>query len=149
MMPGRISQEVVADRLNWIDRMLSGIRMLPLDDREEFFSDTRNLAAAESYLRRALESLSDLGRHILAKGFGVGVMEYKDIALRLQEMGILSPEDGTLLAKIANYRNRLVHFYHEVEPDELYSLCRDQLVDIERITNVLRKWINEHVEPFE
>jgi len=32
-------------------------------------SDPRNVASAESYLRRGLEALLDLGRHLLAKGF--------------------------------------------------------------------------------
>ncbi len=30
-------------------------------------SDRRNPAAAESYLRRSLEAIFDIGRHILAK----------------------------------------------------------------------------------
>ena len=45
----------------------------------EFTSGPLNAPAAESYLRRALEALMDLGRHILAKGFGRGVAEYKKI----------------------------------------------------------------------
>jgi uncharacterized protein YutE (UPF0331/DUF86 family) len=77
MMPQKISRRVVADRLAWISNMLTNIRALPLASREEFFSDPRNIFAAESCLRRALEALFDLGRHILAKGFAVGVSEYK------------------------------------------------------------------------
>lgn len=34
------------------------------------------VAAGESFLRRALEVLLDLGRHVLAKGFGRVVPEY-------------------------------------------------------------------------
>jgi hypothetical protein len=30
-------------------------------------------------LRRSLEALMDLGRHIVAKGFGRGVTEYREI----------------------------------------------------------------------
>jgi uncharacterized protein YutE (UPF0331/DUF86 family) len=85
MMSETISKRVVSDRLAWVDRMVSEIRALPLEDRAAFFSDRRNLWAAESCLRRGLEALLDLGRHILAKGFGIGVSEYKEIALRLAE----------------------------------------------------------------
>ena len=66
----KISQRVVADRLDWIGRMLGEIRSLPLDDKESFFTDNRNIWTADACLRRALEALFDLGRHILAKGFG-------------------------------------------------------------------------------
>jgi uncharacterized protein YutE (UPF0331/DUF86 family) len=79
-MPGRVSKRVIADRLDWIESMLERIRALPLRDKELFFSHVRDEAAAESYLRRALEALLDLGRHILANGFGKGVTEYKQIA---------------------------------------------------------------------
>jgi uncharacterized protein YutE (UPF0331/DUF86 family) len=49
-----------------------------------------------------------------------------------------------LLNILAGYRNRLVHFYHEVSPDELYEICTHQLGDISRIANALQGWINAH-----
>ena len=67
MISGRISRRVVTDRLHWVDSMLAEIRALPLADRQAFFADRRNLWAAESCLRRALEALFDLGRHILER----------------------------------------------------------------------------------
>nr|HID14426.1 DUF86 domain-containing protein [Anaerolineae bacterium] len=106
----------------------------------------RNVGAAESYLRRALEALLDLGRHILAKGFGLGVSEYKEIATRLGEQEVLSSEETQLLRVLAGYRNRPVHFYHEVGPDELYEVCAHHLVDLERIAEAYRRWLREHKE---
>lgn len=144
MMPQKISRRVVADRLAWISSMLTNIRALPLASRDEFFSDPRNIFAAESCLRRALEALFDLGRHILAKGFSVGVSEYKEIARALYQNGIINAEESALLNILAGYRNRLVHFYHEVSPDELYEICTHQLGDISRIANALQGWINAH-----
>ncbi|MBC7225857.1 MAG: DUF86 domain-containing protein [Thermoflexales bacterium] len=146
MTPGKISQRVVADRLAWVERMLGEIRSLPLADREAFFADRRNLWAAESCLRRALEALLDLGRHILAKGFGVGVTEYREIAAALGERDVLSPDEVALLRTLAGYRNRLVHFYHEVSPEELYEICRQRLSDVEEIAAAYRRWLGEHPE---
>lgn len=37
------------------------------------------MAAADSYLRRALEALMDLGRHILGKGLGRAASEYREV----------------------------------------------------------------------
>ncbi len=93
MRAGKISKRVVVDRIAWVEAMLNEIRALPLDDDEAFFADRRNVWAAESCLRRGLEALLDLGRHILAKGFGQGVSEYKEIALRLGEHGVLQDEN--------------------------------------------------------
>jgi uncharacterized protein YutE (UPF0331/DUF86 family) len=77
MMPGKISKRIVSDRLAWIDRMLREIRSLPLESQSSFMEDSRNIWAAESCLRRALEALFDLGKHIAAKGFGDAVTDIR------------------------------------------------------------------------
>lgn len=146
MNPTGLRQRIVADRAAWIRRMLARLRSLPLASWEEFQSDQRNVAAAESYLRRALEALLDLGRHMLAKGFGEGVTEYKEIATRLVERGVLDRSQSLCLQQLAGYRNRLVHFYHEVSERELYEICRDQLGDVERVLNALLDWLAAHPE---
>jgi uncharacterized protein YutE (UPF0331/DUF86 family) len=81
--------------------MLDGIRALPLYSGSAFLADPRNVAAAESHLRRALEALLDLGRHVLARGFGRAATEYKDIARALIEVGVLEEREGTLLRHLA------------------------------------------------
>ncbi|MGB9006517.1 MAG: hypothetical protein WCB96_12400 [Candidatus Aminicenantales bacterium] len=83
MTPKPISKRVAVDRLEAVRYLLSEIRSLPLQSAQVFFSDRRNIWAAESCLRRSLEALFDLGRHILAKGYGEGVSEYKEIAVKL------------------------------------------------------------------
>jgi uncharacterized protein YutE (UPF0331/DUF86 family) len=144
MTAGQISRRVVVDRIAWVERTLNEIRSLPLDDHQAFFADTRNVWTAESCLRRGLEALLDLGRHILAKGFGLGISEYKEIAQRLQENGVLHEEEAELLRLLAGYRNRLVHFYHEVSQEELYHICTHQLGDLERVVSAYRRWLREH-----
>lgn len=64
MTPTKIRSAVVAERAAWIRKMVFAIQSLPLSSYAEFISDARNVAAAESYLRRALEALLDLGRHV-------------------------------------------------------------------------------------
>jgi hypothetical protein len=66
----QVRAAIIADRVSWVRRMLEGLRSLPSDNMDAFLSDPRTVAAAESYVRRGLEALLDLGRHLLAKGFG-------------------------------------------------------------------------------
>jgi len=144
MSPGKLSKRVIGDRLAWIDKMVAEIRALPLDSYEEFSANQRDAWAAEPCLRRALEALFDLGRHILAKGFAQGVTEYKQIASELEAAGVLSHSRAGLLSSLAGYRNRLVHFYHEVTSEELYEICRDDLDDVLKIKDAFRKWVNKN-----
>ena len=66
MSPSQIRRVVVADKIAAVRRMLDGIRTLPLGDLADFTADPRMVAAGDSYLRRALEALLDLARHVLA-----------------------------------------------------------------------------------
>ena len=63
MVPAKLRVKVVSARLSWVRRMMRQIQNLPLDTLADFTADPRTLAAAESYLRRGLEALPDLGRH--------------------------------------------------------------------------------------
>jgi uncharacterized protein YutE (UPF0331/DUF86 family) len=144
MTPHQISKRIVVDRLEAIDFLLKEIQSLPLLDRQMFFSDRRNIWAAESCLRRSLEALFDAGRHILTKGFGLGISEYKEISVRLKEQAVLSEEEAGILKILAAYRNRLVHFYHEVSNQELYEICRNRLGDINMVQGALKKWLRQH-----
>ena len=141
MTKGNISDAVVSQKALWIRRMIAALRELPLQSKKEFLDDQRNAAAAESYLRRALEALFDIGRHILAKGFSLPTAEYKEISEGLHEKKIISSEEKELLKRMAGYRNRLVHFYHEVGPDELYEVCTLHSDEIITLLDTLLKWL--------
>ncbi len=144
MTPGAISKRIVVDRLDLIDNLLREIQALPLGNKNSFFADRRNIWTAESCLRRSLEALFDLGRHILAKGYGAGVSEYKEIATQLHSQGIIQDKEANLMEILAGYRNRLVHFYHEVSAEELYEICAHQLNDLKIVQDALRRWLKEH-----
>lgn len=146
MGPSTIQAKIVLDRIMWVRRMLDGIRALPRDSLAEFTADPRNPAAAESYLRRGLEALLDLGRHTLAKGLNCPVTEYREVARELGKAGVLGPEETALLARMAGYRNRLVNFYHEVSVEELYEISTQGLADVERVLEALERWLRAHPE---
>ena len=146
MTTGIIRTTIVTERVAWVRKMLEGIRNLPLASYEQFISDPRTPAAAESYLRRALEALLDLGRHVLAKGFALAPAEYKEVADELARTAVLSEQAGALLRQMAGYRNRLVHFYHEISQEELYRLFSRHLAEIELICDEILTWLKKHPE---
>jgi uncharacterized protein YutE (UPF0331/DUF86 family) len=48
------------------------------------------------------------------------------------------------MRRIAGYRNRMVHFYHVVDNQELYSLCTSNLKDLERLLDALLVWLRNN-----
>ena len=83
-------------------------------------------------------------RHILAKGFGQGVTEYKEVARQLRAHRVLTDHEAELLEDVAGYRNRMVHFYHEVSSRELYEICSTRLEDVGKVVEGFRRWTREH-----
>lgn len=144
MSPGSISRVIVADKVVVIRRMLDGIRSLPLDDLEVFTRDPRMVAAADSYLRRALEALLDLARHLLAKGFGRAPAEYAEVARQLGEVGVVDQALGARLVLMARYRNRMVHFYDAITDQELFTIVTVELHDVEDVVSAVARWLAAH-----
>jgi uncharacterized protein YutE (UPF0331/DUF86 family) len=147
MSPGQIDSRVVVARLERNQTMLAAIATLPLATLEEFVADPRMVGAGESFLRRSLEALLDLGRHVLAKAFGHAVSEYADIGDRLGTRGVLSPEDAGLVRKMAGYRNRLVHLCDEIDDAELFRMLTVHIGEARQVAEALRTWITEYPTP--
>jgi uncharacterized protein YutE (UPF0331/DUF86 family) len=110
----------------------------------DFLADKRNPASTESFLRRSLEAVFDIGRHILAKSKGKKIIEYKEIALLLGREKVIPLELSQRLIPIAGYRNRLVHFYHEINDKELYEIIKKDLVDIEDFVKAIERFLRAY-----
>ncbi len=140
MTAGEINRKVVGDGLEIAETCLAELRLLPHTSLDEFLSDRRNVPAAESLLRRAIQALFEVLRHLLAKGSGRGVLEYKALARLAANAGLIrDPHLAEVAVQIAGFRNRLVHFYQEVTPEELYGILEVDLGDLEGLCQELRQ----------
>ena len=138
MTIGPIDPKIVSDRLALVRQCLDDLRALPSSNLEEFLADRRNAHAADSLLRRSIEALFDTTRHLLAKGFGVGALEYREVARRAVEKGLVGdPVLAERFVQMAGFRNRLAHHYENVTPQELFGIVRDDLADLAGLADAL------------
>ncbi len=136
----------ILELLRFIESCLEELRPFSKMDKEEFLADKKNPPFVESYLRRSLEAIFDIGRHILAKTSGFKEIEYKVIAKELGRKGVVTEELSDVLFTMAGYRNRMVHFYREVTPQELYCITRDNLKDIEKYIKQMASFLKAYQE---
>lgn len=144
MVISRLNFNKIDENLDLIVTFLEKLRKLSHYSGEEFVSDERNPAAAESFLRRCLEAIFDISRHILAKSYSFKSLEYKEVAVELGKKGIVSSQYSETLLKMAGYRNRMVHFYKEITAPELYSIVEKELNDIERFLIEIQNFIERY-----
>jgi uncharacterized protein YutE (UPF0331/DUF86 family) len=136
----------ILELLRFIETCLQELKPFAAMQEEEFLSDRKNPPFIESYLRRSLEAVFDIGRHILAKTYGFKEIEYKVIASELGGKGIISKELAENLYVMAGYRNRMVHFYREITPGELYQIVQHNLRDFERFITEIVAFLRAYEE---
>lgn len=136
-----LNRTVLVNRLAEIGRdfvALSEFKSMPLNE----FVQGPHYAIAEHYLRRALEAIFDAGNHILSRlplAPGERPETYKAIALVLGRHGVVPKDfaEGSL-KEMAGYRNRMIHFYDEITPEELHAIILNNLKDLETFSGILK-----------
>lgn len=138
-----INQEVIKSKLKEIRDDLMKLEDFKKISLEEYKSG-HNFAASEHYLRRALEAMLDIGTHILSRLPGAKPRIYKDIPKLLGEHEVVPSEFAEdQLIKMAGYRNRLIHFYAEINDEELYNIIQNDLPDLEKFCQYIVKYLEK------
>jgi uncharacterized protein YutE (UPF0331/DUF86 family) len=143
MVISNLNIKLIEDRLGFINKSVVKLKRLS-NLKEEEFLEGDTPAIAESYIRRSLEAIFDIGRHISAKTAGKGVVEYKEIVNAINKTGVITKDLAERLKLMAGYRNRLVHFYHEVTDKELFSIVNNNLSDIENFVKEIKDFIEKY-----
>lgn len=89
--------------------------------KEEFLQDTKLQYATMYGLVMGIEAICDIGSHILAKYFLVKCEHYEDIIKNLGEYKVIPKELSSRSKEMADFRNFLIHIYHEVDPKKVYA----------------------------
>ncbi len=139
-----LNRKVLVNRLAEIERDLAELSKFKRVSLREFRTG-HHFAVAEHHLRRALEAIFDAGNHILSRlplAPNQRPETYKAIALALGRNKVV-PERFAQgpLSEMAGYRNRLIHFYEEITPAELYGIIQNDLKDVETFARALKKII--------
>ena len=142
-----IEKDTILKRVNGIQveiAELEKIGQLSYDN----FQKEKGFELGQYHLHRALEGVFNISAHILSRIPGGQATKYKDIARNLGKFNIIDKEFAdTRLTKMADYRVRLVHFYAEVTPDEVYKVIREDLGDFETFLTAVKN-VLEHPEKF-
>jgi uncharacterized protein YutE (UPF0331/DUF86 family) len=145
MVISNLNIKLIEDRLGLINRAVSRLQKLS-SLREDNFLDGDTPAIAESHIRRSLEAIFDIGRHIIARTAGKGIVEYKEVANALGTAGFVTKDLSERLKLMAGYRNRLIHFYHEITDKELFLIVKNNLSDMENFVREIKTFIEKYRE---
>ena len=116
--------ERINDFLQKLNLYVIRLREIQKRESEDFKNDSMVIAATERIFQLAIESCINISNRILSlEQFNKTVNApetYADIFRGLYKINIIEEEFSNTLVHMAKFRNRLVHLYWEIEPDELY-----------------------------
>ena len=142
-----LEKDVILKRLAGIESELSELEELKTLNFDEFAGGD-GWKLTQFHLHRALEGVFNICSHISSRIPGTQATQYKELALKLGEVGIVSNDYAEKkLVQMAKYRNRLVHFYAQITKQELFDLLQHNLGDFDLFLTSVKNLL-AHPEKF-
>lgn len=142
-----LEKDVIIKRIEGIEGEMYELKKISETNFEDF-KNGDGWKLAQFHLHRALEGVFNISTHVLSRIPGATATQYKEIAVKLGENKIVPIEFANdNLVKMAKYRNRLVHFYVQVTPEELYNILKKDLGDFDVFLSAIKK-VLENPENF-
>lgn len=131
--------EIVAKKLAFVEQCLADLRTKAKP--EQFEDDLLQRRFAEHTLQLAIQAALDVASHIVSDQRLGEPKTNAELFVALARAGALSKELSAPLAKMAGFRNVLVHAYVDVDVTLLAEVVRERLVDLERFVSAIRAYL--------
>lgn len=128
-----VRKDLIAARIEKLRQYMNTLRAIRELDAAAFKKDVYVHATAERYLHLSIESLLDIGSHIIVDRDLRKPDTYSEIFEILAEEGIISRSLLKELEGMAAFRNILVHDYFRLDLDQVYIILSDKLESIENL----------------
>ncbi|MCL4424323.1 MAG: DUF86 domain-containing protein [Firmicutes bacterium] len=137
------NRALIDERISIISSSIKRLSLLAQLPREKFCRDEDAIDIAENRLRRALEAVFDLGRHLVVKaGWGIP-HDYRSVIDLLAQSKVLPADFAQRIVGMAGYRNRLIHDYNKITPEELYEIVQTRLTDFESFQRYVVEFLEQ------
>jgi uncharacterized protein YutE (UPF0331/DUF86 family) len=122
--------EVIRRRLQRLDEYVAILKGLQHYSFAAFVEDPERYGSAERFLQLAIETLTDMGSHVIAQ-LSLGTVEsYRDIPFILAEHGYIDRALSEKWIQMIGFRNILVHDYLDLDREIVYRVLQEGLEDI-------------------
>ena len=133
--------EIVRERSARIRRYLRDLRSMSDLSPEAFRENRERQYAVLHALQLAIESSIEIGTHICsADALGIPG-SYAETFDFLERGGAVEPPLAAKLRAMAPFRNRIVHFYWEVDLDEVYRILHEHLGDLDEYLAAIERYL--------
>jgi uncharacterized protein YutE (UPF0331/DUF86 family) len=136
-----IRPEVIRKRIDKLDEYLSILTSLRKYSYSEFSSNPEHYGSAERFLHLAIESITDMGNHVIAE-YEMGIVNsYSDIPNIFENKGYIDSDLQEKWIKMIGLRNVLIHDYLEVDREIVFKVLQSHLEDIKELKKFFAQFL--------
>lgn len=137
-----VSNEKISRKFLQLEEYLDILRDISSTPLESFLKDRILTGSAKYYLQVSIECCLDVANHIIASERLRAPRDYADSFAVIEEKGLIAPEFGQRLRRMAKFRNRLVHLYGEIDDAFVHEIISHDLKDLEDFKSIIIKTCN-------
>ncbi|GAV22921.1 type VII toxin-antitoxin system HepT family RNase toxin [Carboxydothermus pertinax] len=139
--------EKLLTQIRFLKKYLTLLKEIAQKSKQEYLADSIYRGAAERYLQLAIECCINIGNRIISlEQFKYDLTPpetYAEVFEKLQKIGLIGENLGNKLKKMAQFRNKLVHIYWEIDDTLVYDILQKNLMDIEEFLRIVLKYIQK------
>ena len=136
-----VRAEVIRKRLNKLDEYLAILYRLQEYTLDEFICGPEHYGSAERFLQLGIETITDMGNHVIAE-LALGVVNsYGDIPFILSNKGYVDASLKEKWLRMIGFRNILVHEYTDIDRGIVYEVLQHGLADLEALKEVFAQFL--------
>ncbi len=144
-----VNQDIVLRLLNNIEGYVSDLRDSRDITHNKYIGDIRLQRFVERTLQIAVEASMDVAHHIISDEGWREPNSYADAFVVLAENDVISKVDSKTYRLMAQFRNRIVHYYEKVDPEQVFAVFAGHLNDFDAYVKSVRKWILRRTTSYE
>ena len=136
-----IRVEVIRKRLNKFDEYCKILKQMQRYSYDEFIKNPEIYGSAERFLQLLIETITDIGNHIIAE-LNLGVVNwYSDIPTLLFDNGYINQSVKESWIKMIGFRNVLIHDYLDIDHHIVYNILTNRLEEFQNIKKVFPQFL--------
>jgi uncharacterized protein YutE (UPF0331/DUF86 family) len=136
-----VNQDIVLRMLNNVEGYMSELRMANDITHQKYIVDIRMQRFVERTLQIAVEACLDAAHHIISDEGWREPNSYADAFAVLAENGVISESDAETYRLMAQFRNKIVHYYEKVDPEQVFAVFTGHLGDFDGFVKSVREWM--------
>ena len=136
-----INQDLIKGRLQKLEGYIEILKGFQNTSSKEFKDDPSKYGSVLYFFQIAIECCIDIGNHIISRKSFRRPEGYKDVFAVLGEEGTIPADFVGNLKDLAEFRNRLVHLYWDVDLDIVYEKLHTRLEDFDKFASHIAKML--------